>query len=830
VGVPFPGLQIDARSVALQVLFFVSGAAGLTYETVWGRWLHTVFGTSQFAIATVLAAFMAGLAAGGAVAARLAPAIRHPLRVYAALEVVVGLYALAFPSLLGMVEPVYLALGGSLGPVAFGVVQFVLVGALLLVPCACMGASLPVLLRLDLPGGRGRVIGSLYALNTAGALFGTWLAGFWLLPVAGVSATNVLAALADFALAAVAWRMGGAAGPLEPTRQVPDARWLVVAALAGCASLAAEVAWFRLMTLILGGSVYAFTVMLLAFLAGIALGGRLAGPWADRLGPGVARAVGLTQLAVALLTWTASWLWGLLPLAFVKAYIVIEPMAYTLLWPTKCVLAGLVMGGPALLMGASFPLLATAAGGRARDVGAIYAANTVGGLVGAFCAGFWWLPTLHLSGTVALVVGLGLIAAAVAWPGALRIGVPAAVLVALVRVPWDPMWMTTGVYKYVDNLTEGTADEIRRKMIDRYDLLFYDEGLSSVVTVARNRVTGNVWLANNGKIDASSTTDMPTQTLVAHLPFLFTDAPRDAMVIGLASGITLGSVTLHPEPARIDVVEIEPAIREASEFFSRWNHRPFDDPRVHLVANDGRNQLLRTPERSLDLVVAEPSNPWLTGVSNLFTREFFAMGRSRLRSGGVWSQWVQMYGMDGRDLRAVMRTFCDVFPYVVFFSTIRDADLVMVGSDAPLEVTAARAGALVRKNVGIEAEMLGIGVEDGYDLLAHYLFDREVALSLTADVPLNTDDNLLVEFSAPHHLHRETSAENFLMLLPRATTPTQAVPTVDGLIRLAAAYDARDDEVRALVALKQAEEREPGRSDVLAYYNMYQRKLRRRLR
>ena len=324
--------------------------------------------------------------------------------------------------------------------------------------------------------------------------------------------------------------------------------------------------------------------------------------------------------------------------------------------------------------------------------------------------------------------------------------------------------------------SEPTIAEINKRMIERYELLYYKEGLSSVITVAKNRKTGNVWLANNGKIDASTTTDMPTQVLCAHTAFLFTgDRARHAALIGLASGITLGALTLHPELEQIDVIELEPNMPNATRFFDAWNHSALDDPRVHVLGNDGRNQLLLTPEGTYDLIVAEPSNPWLTGVSNLFTREFFEMGKKRLAPGGVWSQWVQMYGMDERDLQSILRTFATVYPYVEVFSTIQDADLVMIGSDQPLPFDERTAGALANKNPAVHAELASVGVEDAYDLLSHFLFDGDVVRWRTTGIPLNTDDNLLVEFSAPKNLHRETSTENFHMLRRWMATPAHTL-------------------------------------------------------
>jgi spermidine synthase len=825
----------------LPIVFFLSGATSLVYESVWGRELHLVFGTSQFAIATVLAAFMTGLALGGWVGGRLSARVQRPLRAYGVLEAVVGLYALAFPWILRAIEPIYLAFWHATdpGPIAFGAFQFVLLGAALLVPTACMGATLPLLVRhvAPRPEEAGARVGSLYAVNTAGAVFGVWMAGFWLLPELHVTLTTQVVATGNFLLCLLAFILDrGPAAVSAPLREasapIPRAV-LTVAALAGFSSLAMEVAWFRLLTLVLGASTYAFTVMLLAFLAGIALGGRIGGPLADRAGDARRVLLGLAglQAGVAMLSYGAMYLYGLLPVTFVKLYFLVEGVD-SLLWPTKCVLAFLVMAPPAVLMGATFPflvrgVLALREGDAAGPVGGVYAANTLGSIAGAFGGGFVLLPALQVTGTVLLCSTVNLIAAAIAAGAAGErrrlatggVAVAAAVLLAWTfPPPWNPMLMTSGVYKYVDNLDEPTMAEIRKRMIDRYELLYYKEGLSTVITVARNTKTGNVWLANNGKIDASTTTDMPTQVLVAHTAFLFTgDKARNAALIGLASGITLGAMTLHPELERIDVVELEPAMPTATRFFDEWNHHALDDPRVRVLGNDGRNQLLLTPPGTYDIIVAEPSNPWLTGVSNLFTREFFEMGKARLAPGGIWSQWVQMYGMDERDLQSIIRTFATVYPHVLVFSTIQDADLVMIGSDAPLPFDINTASALTAKNPAVQAELKSVGVEDGYDLLSHFLADRDVVLWRTSGVPLNTDDNLLVEYSAPHNLHKETSTANFRMLQRWIATPARELarrlPRVEDMQELALAYTDREDLVRAMIALTEAERREPGRPD-----------------
>jgi predicted membrane-bound spermidine synthase len=250
----------------LSVVFFLSGATSLVYETVWGRQLHLVFGTSQFAIATVLAAFMTGLALGGWVGGRMAARLSRPLRAYAALEACVAAYALLFPTVIRGMEPLYVAFWQAThpGPIAFGAFQFALLGGALLLPTACMGATLPVLVRhvAPAPDEAGAAVGRLYGINTAGAVTGVFLAGFWLLPSLGVATTTHLVAAGNALLALLALaldrRKAAAEDRPAPARPLPGPV-LVVAALAGASSLAMEVAWFRLLSLILGASAYAFS-------------------------------------------------------------------------------------------------------------------------------------------------------------------------------------------------------------------------------------------------------------------------------------------------------------------------------------------------------------------------------------------------------------------------------------------------------------------------------------------------------------------------------------------------------------------------------------------
>lgn len=844
-------LRRERAVLLLYPLFFLSGATGLTYQTLWARQLHLVFGTSTFAITTVLTAYMAGLAIGGFVMARHADRVRRPLAWYGWIEAGIGVYALLFPVLLGLVTPIYLGFWRALEPppVLFGVVQFLVVGLLLLLPTALMGATLPLLARFatERVSAAGDAVGRLYALNTAGAVFGTFLCGFMLLPTLGLWWTTVAAALTNLALAGgalLAQRLARGSEEVAPDEDLPDSGLqpgLVVVAvatgLAGFAALTYEVAWTRVLGLMLGASVYAFSLMLLAFLIGIALGGWAGGWLSDRallrLGQrGLLGLLAWLQVGVGLLSFGLLFLFPELPFFYVWLFdLFAADTSPTLLWSVSMLVAVVVMTPAALLMGASFPVAVRAVigsgGALGGPVGRIYGFNTLGSLLGAGLAGFLFLPWIEIRGTVLVAVLVNLISALVlfawvAWTRRKRLEVVSAFAVglgaiALIAVGVWPtsieqaqrrqLLMTAGMYKYVTDLSERSRAGVLRYTVEPYELLYYREGLSSVVTVARNRNTGNVWLANNGKVEASTTVDMPTQVLVSLLPFLYAEERAQTLVIGLASGITAGSVTRIPEVEELSVVELEPAIEPAARFFDEQNHGVLDDPRTRLVFNDGRNHLLLSSTESFDVIISEPSNPWISGVSNLFTQEFLAMGRTRLRSGGVWAQWVQMYGMDEGDLCSLLATFADAYPNVALFMTVEDADLVMLGSDRPLLPELDQIERVLGSQSGLAEELGRVGLSDPITLLSAWQMDRDGIYGMCPRAQRNTDDNMRIEYAAPLNLHRATTRGNVNRLLRHAQVP----PKLDeplALLKLAVAYLDRKDFDRGLEGVFRALEAE----------------------
>lgn len=858
-------LRRERALSALLPMFFVSGATALVYQTVWARQLQLVFGTSHFAISAVLTAFMLGLAVGGFAMARVADRVARPLTAYGWLEGLIGVYALAFPWLVRALEPVYLGAWRvlELGPLPFAILQLVLLSLALLVPTAAMGATLPLLARFatDRLGAAGDRVGTLYSVNTFGAVFGTWFAGFVLLPSIGLWYTTVFVAACNLllfvlALATDRWAAGAAeAGVVDDVSAHEVAPYLgpavAVAFFAGLASLIYEVAWTRLLVLLLGASVYAFSLMLLAFLVGIAIGGKIGGGLADRAlasggATGVLRLLAVVEVGVAATSYLLMYLFQELPFWYVWLFdwtgAETEPVW---MWVTSLLLAGLVMTPPAVLMGIAFPVAVRVAIGSTEalggPVGRIYGANTLGGVLGAALAGFALLPAVGVQGTIFVAAGANLVAAGVCFaanradPWRTRaIGglVGAGLLFGVVarKPPWDELLMTAGMYKYVTSFSDHSREGIRSYAVEEYELVYYREGLVSVVTVARNKSSDNIWLANNGKVDASTTVDMPTQVLVALLAFQFVEEPDDVLIVGLASGVTAGAATLVNDAKRIDVVELEPAIREAARFFDDYNHAVLDDPRVALIENDGRNHILLTEPGTYDVVINEPSNPWITGVSNLFTREFLEMGKARLKDGGVWAQWVQLYGMDDEDLRSIVGTFADVYPNVLLYRTVEDADLVMIGSDRPLDPGLEAAGQLYERWPAVRAELERVDLGRPMQIVARYQMGRDGALAVAGEIDRNTDDNMRVEYSAPRHLHSATQGRNFEIMVPFLDVPSDAIgDNPVAMAALAREYRALEDWVRAISAMRTASQlaREPlHRTAYLAEAEQWQEELR----
>jgi spermidine synthase len=787
-----------------------SGLAGLVYEVSWTRLLTLYIGHTTAAASAVVAAFMGGLAlgaaAGGRIVSRLTP--RQCLFVYCGLEAVVILVALVLPLELAALTPVlrWSYQDGS-GGAFFAIVRLAACFGVMLVPAIALGATFPVAVRAYAPDSEGapRSAGALYAANTAGAAIGALLAGFVLIPALGVSgATYVgvgasLAAIAGV-LALTSPRADGTGVEHEPPRRKgsksratksakareaappppdpapawreaappppdPAPAWLaaVVLGITGFGSLMFEIAWTRVLALTVGPTTYAFSATLAALIVGLALGSALGAVIAAR----TVRPASWLAFALAVSAVTAAWTCSLagndVP-RYVAAEVARSPELLRQIHTRGAAFVAALILPTAIGLGAAFPLaLATISDSLAsltRRLGLVYAVNTLGAVGGSLMAGFVTISAIGLQNTIQLVAAL-LIGAAlivVAWgrltPTAQAVNgtaLAAAAVILVVSPVWDRALLASGIYLYAPYVPKDLELE---PLLKAGTLEYYREGAAGTVSV--KRLTGTLSLAIDGKVDASNRSDMLTQKLVAHLPLLLHENPKDVAIIGLGSGVTLSAALRHPI-ARADVVEISPEVVEASHLFEKENRRALEDARTRLIVGDGRSHLLLS-QRKYDVIISEPSNPWIAGVAALFTQEFFRAVRDRLTPGGIVCQWAHTYHISDRDLRSIAATFTSVFPDGTLW-LVGESDVLLLASNSPLE---SRLASLSRgwTRPEVAADLSESLVMDPFAIWSLYAGGPEELASYGARAPILTDDRMSLEFSGPGELQEDTAAAN----------------------------------------------------------------------
>ncbi len=694
-------------------------------------------------------------------------------------------------------------------------IQFCITLVVIGPPCALMGGTLPLLIRqlTSRDGSLDQATGWLYAINTFGAALGCYLTGFHLLPSLGLLATNNLAAAVNITIGAISIFVASGLRVQTPARKGPAAvaesatsgragmalaRLYLATALTGCAALVLEMTWTRQLALVLGGSTYAFTATLFVVLVGIALGS-LIYHWTLREAEPAWR-VALVIIGILALTTLA----GKLALPWLTLAVApdsVRELRGSQLWN------GLISVGvsavlellPAISMGLLFPLFVRMTQAGAERVGAavgnIYAWNTLGSIAGASLTALLLFPTIGTAGAMALAVALYLVAllAVIPWQGkadfawAGGAAIAGAAIVAVLAQPIDPRLTNLGLYIYGDAVPTQAGPD----WMSTITPLYFKEGASSNVLV-NSEASGVLSLRVNGKVDASNGGDMTTQLGLAYFPRLFKPDAKEVLVIGFGSGCTSGASLLFPG-TRVTCCEIEPAVYGASGEFADYNHRPQEKSRAWLEARnaelpqserlspeqidaaarfsmvfgDGRTAI-QGADRKYDLIISEPSNPWLAGVSNLFTQEFFRAVRERLTDDGVLAQWIQTYNFTLSDYLMIVRTLRSEFPHFGVVLCANGLDTVLLASNRPLRPRPEQLAAL-QKVVDASPEILGdfkrwFGKTDVRKLLVENYqlgeeqFDKLLARDSSRE--LNTDLHLRLEFDAPLHLFRQPSLQD----------------------------------------------------------------------
>ena len=770
-------------------LFAGSGCAALIYEIVWFQLLQLVIGSSAVSLGLLLAAYMGGLCLGSIALARLVSRRLHPLRVYAALELGIGLFGIV--ALLGvpLIGRIYAGWAGT------GLIGLVLRGAIaavcLLPPTLLMGASLPAISRWAETTARGvSWMGLLYSANVAGAVVGCLGAGFYLLRVHDMGVATYAAAAINVGVALIAWVMAGSARFDAPKAEatfgsaiLPSRAALVYLAIAfsGFTALGAEVVWTRLLSLLLGSTVYTFSIILAVFLVGLWFGSSAGSFWARRTGnPQLALAACQVLLAIAV-AWTAFTIARVLP------YWPVDPSLSTSPWfnfdldVTRCLRTIL----PAtLLWGASFPLALSAAAAEGEDparlTGAVYAANTAGSILGALVFSLTLIQTIGTRGSEQVLIWFAAVAAATALAaaaladrqsfklsyagaGLVAVVVLAAVLATNVTdVPWQAIAYGRRSAPILHALEIASGESPPEP-------LFVGEGINSSVVISKRADQRFFYVS--GKSEASSAIlDMRLQRLMGHLPALFHAVPQSVLVVGFGAGVTAGSFVPYPEVRKIVVCELEPLIPPASDqFFGKENYNVLRDSRTRVVYDDARHYILTAPEK-FDVITTDPIHPWVKGTSTLYSKEYYELVRSHLNPGGVVAQWLPLYESDEETVKTELATFFRVFPNATVWGNYLNGDgydLVLVGRE---ENSLINVGQMQQRldqpqYSRVAASLADVEFHSAVDLLATYVGRSSDLAPILANTQINEDLNLRLQYIAGLGINSSSAPRMYSELL-----------------------------------------------------------------
>ncbi len=792
------------------LLFFLSGAASLIYQVIWTRQMVFVFGSGTFATATVLSSFMGGLALGSFYAGKYADRVKNPFLAYGLLEGVIGIWALLAPFMFDAALPVYKFFWQSfhLQVLPFSMLRYLVVALILLVPTACMGATLPLLSRFITTSLKsvGDRVGSLYAINTLGAVAGSLAGGFYLIPNFGLYASTTAAALTNIVLAVSVYFVSklpafSGLGKTEPlpeanaelnaesekseTQLSKAARYTMIAfGISGGIAMICEVAWTRALLLVIGSTTYAFTIMLSTFLLGIFIGSFICAKFADKLKDPVFW-FALAELALGLASLFSIVCFNYLPYLNICANYQYHgnPERGMIV---RFLLAASILVPVTLFLGATFPLAVKACTKElekvGKSVGTLYSVNTLGAIIGSFMAGFLIIPllggeeTLIVCAVANAILGVVMIVALTDGKQVLKFASCAAAGALLIWAFMSPKVWDLQLLTASQKVRRGLRwekpgpvppfPEWAKSVKDTFDILFWKDGMCANVAVVKFK-DGQNSLFTNGHIDASDgATDMPTQVLLPSIPLLLKPHAKDVADVGWGSGCTMGYAMLFPIKKMV-CAEIEPAVIQTSEFFHRVNLAPEKDPRLRIEYNDGRNYLLATDER-FDVITSEPSNPWQAGVCNLYTKEYFQVCHDALKPGGIFTMWWQSNEVSSNNLLRVFAAIKKVFKHLVVFQTFT-GDIAACASDEPIKINLkAVEEALESPQLQKHLDVFG-GIAVADDLPVKVLMTDESLDKLIQNVPANTDDRNHIEFDVARTYEQQNfSAENTLWFLQNA--------------------------------------------------------------
>ncbi len=785
--------QFKRLNNSLIIIFFFSGIAGLIYEIVWVRFLTMFVGGSAFSISIVLTIFMAGLALGSRLAARITDRFNNPhqmLMFYGLIELLIGFYGFLFILIMSTLNPLYALVYNKLSQhyMLYNIVSATISMLVLIIPTTLMGATLPILSKYYMisKSNLGAKTGKLYGMNTLGGALGSLLAGIFLIHYLGVTLTLYTAIAINLIIGMLCYLYSTKHADIknifttiftkvhkQKTKYTKKTIIYLILIVSGFCSMAYEVIWTKLLALLAGPTTYSFSIVLFTFIVGLALGSILFGYIADKTKNRILLLV-LTQLLAAFLVLITSQIMGNSNLFFAKLlyenrnnFMLIE------LFKTLSLFSFMIL--PTMCLGAVFPIIIKIQTENieriGNTVGNIYAINTVGALFGSFCAGFLLIPLFGKNISLSILIIIQTVTACLVYVlynykkfSFIYIGSVSIIILSFLFPRWNPTSFIHGRYlrfsshekliknnSYAKVLFKGQS--IIQSEFKDPDVLYFKDGIGGFVAACQSINSldvHDIYISSSGKMEGSIHGDWSTMGLSAHYPLLLHPNAEDVLVIGLGTGITAGEA-LHYPIKNLDVVEISPEVVEASKYFLSVNNDFSNDPRTTLYIQDARTHLTLS-NRMYDVVSSEPSNPWMAGVANLYTKEYFEKVKNHLKANGIFVQWYHAYQSDWEIYSLVGRTITSVFPNTVLIKTKKiGGDFLFI---AFKDDNAKFDPDIINKNLKYANASPHISI-DKYHVL-YPLIVAENTKSMFGTGLMHTDNHPYLEYQAPYYMYNDS--------------------------------------------------------------------------
>jgi len=738
-------------------------------------------------------AFMGGMALGAFIFGKIINKKNNHLKLYALIELAIGIYALILPLVVSFFDNIYINIYQQydFGFYAMSLIKLCFSIIILLGRTILMGATLPILVSFVTSKMKniGKETSVIYSVNTLGGVSGCILAAFLLIPYLGIQNTIYLAVLINIFIFVVSYYLNQISKQkiiiFEKENNVFEEKYyfkdpkivlysgIISVAVAGFTAMVYQIIWTRVLTMIVGTTVYAYATILAAFLSGIVLGSYLfkhKAPSKNKL-----FMLACIQFLIGFTTILFLYNFDKIPFIFLKLF-GLTSNNWLLFQILRFFLLFIIMLIPTTLFGYNFPLtvsLVHIINTKKENVGTVYGVNTLGSVVGTFIGGFIFIPFLGFQKGILIAAVLNIflgiyllfINPALSFFKKSVYGVLSSIVI-LVMVsflqPWNINYLNSGSYIYAHQYNELKNTKQIKRVMNQYEIIYYHEGLEDTVSVflSENKLS----LAINGKTDASTgvNADMSTQILLAHLPVFFIDHPDNTLMIGLGSGISLGSLSRYKKVKNIDVVEISKGVIAASRYFKKYNYNALTKDRVNLIVGDGRHHLKRTAKK-YNLIISQPSNPWIKGVANLFTKEYYGLMYQRLKSNGVVCQWIPSYHMSKRMLAIIIKTFRTYFPNVTLWTSSVVGDLFLIASKSALELNYKLFKKRMDREIVLEdlerIDLTNIGVLTETFKYGRRDLDRYLS-KFSPDLPMNEDLNPILEYITPKYLLTERISRN----------------------------------------------------------------------